>query len=349
MSKNKIDHKLGYISAPYVYTKLSPAKPTIVFDTYWKFAAERQRILFKRLNNERLPWTLDPILTRHKFTNAYRATDRVSQYLIKDVIYNPIFSGENAEVFFRIILFKLFNKIETWKTLLLELGNMTIAAFNIKNYDKLLHNIQKEGKSIYSAAYIMPSVSYFGYEKKHTNHLYLLKKMMDDKLYIKIEEAETMQNVFELLKGYPSIGDFLAYQYAIDINYSNITDFSESEFVVPGPGAKAGISKCFADLGGLTEVEIIKLMADRQDIEFERLGLDFIRLEDRPLQLIDCQNLFCETDKYARIAHPEVRGDSDRQRIKQNFTSQGGLNELFLPPKWKNKSVLSSAPNKLIQ
>ena len=33
------------------------------------------------------PWTSDPILRRHRFTNCYRAADRVSQFLISQVIY----------------------------------------------------------------------------------------------------------------------------------------------------------------------------------------------------------------------------------------------------------------------
>src|SRR4051794_3952118 len=61
-------------------------KVTKVFWTYWKFAAERQSIFFRRLSDP-LPWTNDPILTKFKFTNAYRASDRVSQYLIKNVAY----------------------------------------------------------------------------------------------------------------------------------------------------------------------------------------------------------------------------------------------------------------------
>ena len=69
------------------------------------------------------------------------------------------------------------------------------------------------------------------------------------------------------------MGDFLAYQLLIDINYSPIINFSESEFVVPGPGAKGGISKCFMETGGLSNVEIIKFMTDNQEKEFERLGL----------------------------------------------------------------------------
>jgi len=322
-------------ATPYMYTKLAPAKPTVVFDSYWKFAAERQQIFFKRFNNDSAPWTSDPILRKHKFTNVYRATDRVSQYLIRNVIYNPHLSSDNKEVFFRIILFKLFNKIETWEALQAAFGDISYANYKIEAYDKFLLKLLHAGKAIYSAAYIMPSgKSFFGHEKKHTNHLFLIKKMMQERLPQKLEEAANMQRTFELLKSYPSIGDFLAYQYAIDINYSNITNFSESQFVIPGPGAKSGISKCFSDLGGLTEIEIIKLMMDRQETEFKRLGLDFKTLGNRPLQLIDCQNIFCETDKYARIKHPEIKGSSERLRIKQNFVTLGKKVDIFLPPKW---------------
>ncbi|MEO8686056.1 MAG: nucleotide kinase domain-containing protein [Devosia sp.] len=60
----------------------------MVYETYWRFAAERQRIFFKRLNGGVYPWSEDPILNEYKFTNVYRAADRVSQYLIKNVIYD---------------------------------------------------------------------------------------------------------------------------------------------------------------------------------------------------------------------------------------------------------------------
>ena len=48
------------------------------------------------------------------------------------------------------------------------------------------------------------------------------------------------------------------------MNYSNISNFSEMEFVVPGPGALDGIKKCFADTGGLNDAEIIKFMTEHQ-------------------------------------------------------------------------------------
>jgi hypothetical protein len=64
------------------------------------------------------------------------------------------------------------------------------------------------------------------------------------------------------------------------------------EFVVPGPGAKDGIRKCFTDRGGLSEAEIIRFMADIQDRELKGWGFASDNLWGRPLQLIDCQNLF---------------------------------------------------------
>ena len=72
--------------APLVHVKLAPALPTVAYDTYWRFAAERQAIFFRRFAGAPAPWTDDPILQRYKFTNAYRASDRVSQYLIREVI-----------------------------------------------------------------------------------------------------------------------------------------------------------------------------------------------------------------------------------------------------------------------
>jgi hypothetical protein len=136
------------------------------------------------------------------------------------------------------------------------------------------------------------------------------------------------------------IGDFLAYQYATDINYSTITNFNEMSFVMPGPGAKDGIRKCFSDFGGLSETDLIKLMADRQQDEFARLGLQFPSLWGRQLQLIDCQNLFCEVDKYARIAHPEVKGLTGRSRIKQKFRPIEDRIDYFYPPKWNiNRTI----------
>lgn len=333
--KSKLDNteKLP-LYAPRIQ-HLLPAKTTEVFDTYWRFAVLRQKTFFNRIANNENPWSEDPILKQYKFTNAYRAADRVSQYLIRNVIYAPHLPNEPEEIFFRILLFKLFNKIETWELLTGEFGELTLESYHFDRFDQLLKQAMGSGETIYSAAYIMPSgKSFFGLAKKHSNHLKLIELMLKKETHKRLTDAKSMQHAFELLKSFPGLGDFLAFQLLIDINYSPIVDFSESEFVVAGPGAKGGISKVFTDTGGLSPVEIIKLMTDRQEQEFERLGLTFPTLWGRRLQLIDCQNLFCEVDKYSRVKHPEIKGNSDRSRIKQIFKPSYKPIDYWFPPKW---------------
>ena len=110
-----------------IISHILPAKPTVVFDSYWRFAAERQKIFFKKLENAQIPWTDDRILSTYKFTNAYRASDRTSQYLIRNVIYRNDLPASSNEVFFRIMIFKLFNKIETWQLLENKIGSIIYA------------------------------------------------------------------------------------------------------------------------------------------------------------------------------------------------------------------------------
>jgi hypothetical protein len=323
------------ISGITIHTPMAPAKTTAVYDSYWKFAALRQEAFFNRVDNKPYPWTADPVISHHKFTNVYRASDRVSQYLIRNVIYNQDLPSTPREILFRILLFKLFNKIETWELLKSNFGHITYEDYNFKKYDDILSNTISSKKTIYSAAYIMPSgQSHFGFLRKHSNHLKLIELILNEDTVDRLMETKRMQQAFEILKGFPGFGDFLAYQLLIDINYSTIINFSESEFVIPGPGAKGGISKCFYDTGGLTDVEIIKYMTDKQEREFERLELPFKTLWTRKLQLIDCQNIFCEVDKYARVMHPEIKGNSDRVRIKQVFKANLEPIDFWFPPKW---------------
>jgi hypothetical protein len=313
--------------------RLLALRPTVVFDEFWRFAAERQSIFWTRQRHVLPPWTSDPILNSFKFTNVYRASDRVSQFLIREVIYAG--SDDPDEVIFRILLFKLFNKIETWQLLERELGQITLSGFAVKKFSAILNRAFEAGKRIYSGAYIMPAgTKSFNAARKHESHLQLLEFMLKDKLSEKILSAESLREVFEILRSYPLIGDFLAFQYAIDINYSEVTNFSESEFVAAGPGARSGLRKCFANLEEVSDEDAIRLVTELQEEEFSRRGISFKWLGTRRLQLIDIQNIFCEIDKYARVRFPEIKGLANRAKIKQRFRPNPSPVKQFYPPKW---------------
>jgi hypothetical protein len=331
-------------SAPFSFVKHRPPSTTVVFDTYWRFAAERQEILFRRIRGDAAPWTTDPVLATYKFTNAYRAADRVSQHLIRSVIYRR--SCVVQDTVFRILLFKIFNKIETWHLLEETYGELNARAFDVHAFDRTLEACLDAGATIYSAAYIMPSgPATVRRPRKHRTHLELLACILRDRLPERLAESRSMAEAYALLRALPGIGPFLAYQYAIDLNYSDHLNFSEMEFVVPGPGARDGMRKCFRDLGDYSEADAIRWVADRQEEEFLKRGLSFRSLGGRPLQLIDCQNLFCEVDKYARVQHPEIAGRSGRLRIKQKFAPKSALPPLWFPPKWDiNHAAPASQP-----
>src|SRR5690554_1114445 len=177
--------------------------------------------------------------------------------------------------------------------------------------------------------------SIFGHNFKHENHLELLKQYVQcGKLIQIIENAKSMEEVYKILLNIPTFGSFLAYQYTIDINYSTLTNFSEMDFVKAGPGAKDGIKKCFNDRGDFSDEDIIKYMCDIHEKQFELLNLEFKSLWGRKLQLIDCQNLFCEVDKYSRVIHPEISGISNRTRIKQIYKPEKNKIDYLFPPKW---------------
>lgn len=315
-------------------------QPTIrenVYRAYWRLAANRQRIFHARLRGEPAPWTDDPILREYKFCNAYRASDRVSQYLIREVVYDGV-ERAPEDVLLRVVLFRLFSKEATWESLRRAVGEIELATFEVDRYATALDEARADGP-IYTAAFILAAHDAYGERSKHRNHLRLVEHMLVSGLPRRVARAHSLREAYEALVEYPLIGPFMGYQLAIDLNYSELLDFSESDFTVPGPGALRGLRKVFSDFGGLTPAELTTWMVDRQEEGLADAGVPWVDLFGRQLQAIDCQNLFCETDKYSRVAFPELR--SERSRIKARFAPSAELPAPAYPPKWG----LSIPPN----
>lgn len=322
---------------------VQPLARAEVHDAYWWFAAERQQILHRRLTGEPGPWTQDQILSRFKFCNAYRAADRVSQYLIREVIYGSDTATLGAEdTFARIILFRLFSKEATWEALEAASGGVRVATLTPERLALTLDAL-RERQAIYTAAFILCAHDPYGHASKHRNHLELVRRMFRPRaLGRSLARSRSMKDVYDALIAWPMIGPFMGYQLAIDLNYSAHLDFSEDEFTMPGPGAVRGLCKVFADPAGHTPQQLIMRMVDRQEEEFARRGLEFLTLSGRRLHAIDCQGLFCEVDKYSRVAFPQLA--SNRMRIKQEFRPAGPLAPLNYPPKWGLASTSVALP-----
>lgn len=290
-------------------------------------------------------WTKDPILRCYKFTNVYRATDRVSQYLIRNVIYKDLNQYTPEDVLLRILVFKIFNKPETWEYLSEKLSDpISVKTYNPHEIADLLTAFQRS-HPIFNNAYMMAGshIAYNDLPTKHDKWLMMVKReILDTNLLRRILDASSLENIYEMLSQCTFIGSFLAYQYAIDLNYSPFLKFSEDSFVKAGIGAVRGIKKCFYSYGHDYE-DAIRFIYDNLDkLEKRYHEEDFSPLKGHAPTLIDLQNCFCETDKYLRAKMPELKVGN--VRIKQKYTvHQGTINYMF-PPKWEVKEILSYTP-----
>lgn len=307
---------------------------------------ERMNMFWRKVEGYRYDgWSEDPILRTYKFTNVYRATDRVSQYLIKEVIYKDIDKYCPEDVLLRTLVFKIFNKIETWEYITQDIQYpITINTFDA--HELSLHLSQRQQHvPIFSNAYMMTG-SHKQYDylpSKHEKWLTMVKKeFIDDEGFTKILKASTMEEVYNMLREKSFLGGFLAYQYTIDFNYSPYLNFSENSFVKAGIGAIRGIKKCFKSYGQEYEDAILYIRENFEELQ-HKYGYDGFRpLPNHQPTLIDLQNCFCETDKYLRAKLPQLIVDN--VRIKQKYKSNTRSIKFYFPPKWKIKEEMSYIP-----
>lgn len=305
-----------------------------VYELYWRFASERQKMFELRASGLQAPWTDDPILLKYKFCNVFRAADRVSQYMIKQVCYNNELNSPEDRLF-QIVAFRIFSNIETWDNVRKILGRAPIIDDLVTgSFEGALAITKEKLGKLYTGAFILCATDAYGKRIKYLNHIELFKDMfINNKISDTLLSAGSLKEIYELLHSFPLLGNFMSYQIAIDLNYSEYINFSENDFTKAGPGALRGIKKVFLDTNGLTPEELIMWMVENQEKEFKRLGYKFNGLFGRPLHAIDAQGLFCETDKYCREAVPDLA--SARTKIKATFTSSPNKLELWFPPKWQ--------------
>lgn len=307
------------------------------FKYYFYFMENRMDIFWSKYYNNNCIMTDDPILRKYKFTNVYRVCDRVSQYLIRNVIYcNNVNEFSDGDIILRILIFKVFNRIDTWEYLESKIGIINLKTFDVASITKLLSDRIKI-RPIFNAAYLMTGShnGFTQYTSKHERWLYMIDKyFIKGGVLTRVLKAKSMDEVFNLLTQCPFIGDFLAYQYTIDFNYSEVMNFSENSFVKAGIGAIRGIQKCFENASYFDNEYLIHHTLEHLDKYRDRYGFsNFKNLFGREPTLIDLQNCFCETDKYLRQRMPEL--NIGNKRIKQIYRESPNKIEFFFPPKWR--------------
>jgi hypothetical protein len=318
-----------------------PLRLTEIFDLFWQYVVERQTILERRLRGLPPPWTSNPVLERYKFTNCWRATDFISQFLIREVI--PDGSSDPEEVFFRIFLYKIFNTVTAWKVLTAALGETpSWENFDFKSFDRALDKAKAQGLQIWSAAYMQKPQCFEELGKeKHRRYLGLVRYAMEQHTAEKLALATSYEECFRIFRTLPIHGDFLSQQHLTDCNYSGLINYDEDDFYRAGPGSLGGINKCFSlhldparEQDMQTAARLVRMMVDKQESCFAKLGLKPVTLYGRRLKLIDVGNVFCEIDKLSRVTHPQYNAKRTQIKRTYNLAKAKRLPPLVMPAKW---------------
>ena len=311
-------------------------------DLFWRFVAERQRIWHRRfIERKAPPWTSDPVLSTTKFTNIYRELDPGTRYAIEAILETEYPKPDKV---FNVLFYRLIGRAETHR----DIGFLTLADFEPGRVARAMKHLRDvEGKSIFTAAYMVSGYTQMGSKDKVENVTRLFGKIHNsfDGISSRLFAARSAEEAFAVLRGINGFGNFLAYQSLVDLLYplrvygsKPLLPFTHDDWAQAGPGAKVGIRLLVGDGRDLSELSVMKWLRDNQQGEFKRLGIDFPYLVDQgrttPISLANIQNCLCEYHKYVKIGNGTGRG---RQRY---IPSQGyqrslesfGREEVFAHP-----------------
>lgn len=282
-----------------------------------KFAVERMRLFHEKQEGLLPHSTAFPSLNVSRYTNPYRLLDRGSQYVVRNIANDD---AEWMDKMFRLYLYRNFNLESTYTDFMERIvaafldsypKDVTLAEAMVDEHavqtltDGLLdyhRQCEQLGITLYSSAYNRNTGTRF------SDYIELIPSLVHD--LQAFQYAQSLEAIFAAMKQYFGFGDFLAYQFALDVNYCKPVALP-IDLVIPGPGAVRGIQCAIGPTEPDMRIAIIKVLTKHQNTIFKGfkklygswedpvMGHAYCRYLD--LEENDVQNLFCEFSKLENI------------------------------------------------
>lgn len=264
------------------------------------FIWEREAIRIARENGYEAPWTTDTILGKYKFTNIHRADDRVSKWVIENLI-EPY--EDREDLWFTLLIARLINWPPTLSALIEnDIIPCAPSEFDAQHFEHVLESLKETNSKVYSGAYMLyPTKMEPGGNKSRAVAKYIIGdvilKANDIQNTLKGENV-TIENFVNAMSRCFGISTFIAGQVAADLTYSTKHLCSADDlftYAPIGPGSSRGLNYLFkkAPAAGWTQ-EAFNLVLR----QIFKLILDVLEIDDMTLH--DVQNCMCEYSKYCR-------------------------------------------------
>jgi hypothetical protein len=287
------------------YTEPMTRSEVKSLEGYLYFVWEREAMRLARANDFKPPYTSDPVLAKYKFTNIRRRDDRVSQWVLHNLI---IPNEERTDLWFMLLVARLINWPPTL-TMLLDLGLLpkSVDEFQQDYFVAAMEEWAADGKKSFSGAYMVyPTRLSPGRSKAFSISEHILKSAQQNASLVRTAiDHQRIEVVVDALTSCFGVSTFMAGQVAADLSYTpkqlglaaDLYDFAPL-----GPGSQRGLNYVLGlkptKVWGQDDFNLELQVLDRA-IQSD-LGID-------DLTLHDVQNTLCEYGKYAAYKVDGVR------------------------------------------
>lgn len=275
--------------------KIERVKTLSVWDRYFYFVEEREKVRIAKEIGAPQPWTDDEIISTYRFCNMRRMDDRVSQWLLNNW-YKPYFDHPNMLPAVAVARFV---------NLPSSLSQITTAVFQ-KSYDpdlivRILRHHRDAGNTVFNGAYMVRGND--GMDKIDCVVNYYVKAIreLDDP----VDRSSMEKTHTNLLEAF-GMGSFMAGQIVADLRWAMKGRWGDRRIWAPiGPGSKRGMNRLYERGLGDTLSQVafgtnLSILIQRAN---ERLPA---QITER-MEAQDWQNTLCEFDKYERALQGEGR------------------------------------------
>ena len=266
---------------------------------YWQIERENIR-LQKEVSKLPPPWTNDSILQEYKFCQVFREDDRTTRWF-REHIREPM--KNSPDVLMATVIFRWFNWIPTGRTLI---ENDLLKNWNRK---KAIEEITKQPKWI-TGAYIIKTPN--GMDKV-TGVAECVSHMWQDREYLtkEIVKTKSLEDTWTLLRDYPYMGPFMAYEVVTDLRHTYLLEDAEDvlTWANAGPGAMRGLNRLTGRELGYSKRshDWVGEMQELYKIVQTKLPVHILQRNDMKYEMREIEGGLCEFDKYSRIVKGEGR------------------------------------------
>lgn len=249
---------------------------------YW--IDERVAIHVKRSMGLSPPWSDDPVFQTVFFTNPYREWDKTTIWFRENI--RDRFNG-SMDVLMSTVIFRWFNLIRTGQFLL---DASLIPHWDYARATSELTRRWYSGERVFTSAYIIQA----GLGSKIGNVCRCIERLWLERhsIYAEMMHDGTLEGAHKILRRYPYLGGFMAYELVTDLRHTHILSNASDVMTWshPGPGASRGLRRLlglpFRGLAPANSLELMRELLPHCPDDFE---------------LREVEHSLCEFDKYERV------------------------------------------------